>query len=587
MQLLTILNKFRLILSHHQKFRIIQLLLLMIIGGLLETFSISLIVPFMEVVTNPEKMMGKWYISKFCSLLHIQSSSTFIITVALLLVLLYILKNVYLMFQSNIQYRFVYGNMFATQCKLLETLINRPYEYFLSVSSGEVIRIINSNPVEAFMLLVTLLSMFTELVVSSMLLMAIFIMAPMATLIIAVLLSSLLLFVNFFLRPIIRRASLSLQKSAAGMNTWLLQAIQGIKELKVLNKEAFFLRNYEVNGQAYINSWRKYQILQITPRYLIEAVCMSALFLAVAIMIILGTELETVIPILSAIAMATIRLLPSMTRISGALTQIAYGEPILDRMIEHIKITQTASRHSTATARTDKNNKRTESRRENHNLLSLEDITFSYPNSSKEVLSHADFHIKSGETIGIVGASGAGKTTLADIILGLLTPQEGHFFLKDKDITDNIASLHSSIGYIPQSIFMLDDTIAANIAFGVPKEQISQPLLERVVKEAALEDFIKELPEGLNTDIGERGVRLSGGQRQRIGIARALYREPNILILDEATSALDNETEEAIMESINHLKGKKTMIIIAHRLSTIENCDHVYRVQDGKIVKER
>ena len=447
-------------------------------------------------------------------------------------------------------------------------------------------RIINSDPREAFMLLVTLLSMFTELVVSSMLLMAIFIMAPMATLIIAVLLSSLLLFVNFFLRPIIRRASLSLQKSATGMNTWLLQAIQGIKELKVLNKEVFFLRNYEVNGQAYIASWRKYQILQITPRYLIEAVCMSALFLAVAIMIILGTELETVIPILSAIAMATIRLLPSMTRISGALTQIAYGEPILDRMIEHIKITQTASAHLTTTARTDKNSKYTVQEK-NNNLLSLKDIVFSYPHSSKEVLSHADFHIKSGETIGIVGASGAGKTTLADIILGLLTPKEGHFFLKDQDITDNIASLHSSIGYIPQSIFMLDDTIAANIAFGVPKEQISQPLLERVVKEAALESFIQELPEGLNTEIGERGVRLSGGQRQRIGIARALYREPNILILDEATSALDNETEEAIMESINHLKGKKTMIIIAHRLSTIENCDHVYRVQDGKIIIER
>ena len=586
MQILRIVKKFRLILSHHQKFRILELLILMIIGGFLETFSISLIVPFMEVITNPEKMMGKWYITSFCSLFHIQSSSTFIILVALFLVLLYILKNLYLMFQSNIQYRFVYGNMFQTQCRLLEVLINRPYEYFLSISSGEIMRIINSDPSEAFMLLVTLLSMFTELVVSTMLLMAIFIMAPMATLIIALLLSSLLLFVNFFLRPIIRRASLARQKSATGMNTWLLQAIQGIKELKVLNKEAFFLRNYEVNGQAYINSWRKYQILQITPRYLIEAVCMSALFLAVAIMIILGTELETVIPILSAIAMATIRLLPSMTRISGALTQIAYGEPILDRMIEHIKITQTASPHSTiATARGNvKHDKHTAQEK---NLLSLQNITFSYPNSSKEVLSHADFHIKSGETIGIVGASGAGKTTLADIILGLLTPKEGHFFLNDQDITDNIASLHSSIGYIPQSIFMLDDTIAANIAFGVPKEQISQPLLERVVKEAALESFIQELPEGLNTEIGERGVRLSGGQRQRIGIARALYREPNILILDEATSALDNETEEAIMESINNLKGKKTMIIIAHRLSTIENCDHVYRVQDGKIIIER
>ena len=202
-------------------------------------------------------------------------------------------------------------------------------------------------------------------------------------------------------------------------------------------------------------------------------------------------------------------------------------------------------------------------------------------------MAEAGLSITSGSTIGIVGTSGAGKTTLADIILGLLKPQSGQFFIDDQDITASIASLHTQIGYIPQSIFMLDDSIAANIAFGVPSADIDHDRLKTVVREAALESFISELPDGLETQIGERGVRLSGGQRQRIGIARALYREPSILILDEATSALDNETEEAIMESINHLKGKKTMIIIAHRLSTIENCDHVYRVQDGKIVKKR
>lgn len=467
--------------------------------------------------------------------------------------------------------------MFSVQCKILETLIYRPYEYFLNVNSGEIIRIINVDTREAFTLLIVLLSMCTEVVVSAMLLLAIFIMAPTATMIILALLSSILLLINFFVKPTTRRASLNLQKAGMGMNKWLLQSIQGIKELKVLNKEQFFLHNYEANGGLYVQSLRRYQILQVTPRFVIEAVCMGAMFLSVAIMMIMGTELETVIPILTAIAMATIRLLPSVNRIAGALTQIAYGEPILDKMIEHLRNIQPGVVEK----------KNLSQLSDKGGSLTLRNLTFSYPQGTRNILNQASLSISEGETIGIVGASGAGKTTLADIILGLLQPQSGQFFVGNSDITNSISSLHSSIGYIPQSIFMLDDSIAANIAFGVPDTEISQPLLEKVVREAALEDFIKELPDGLQTQIGERGVRLSGGQRQRIGIARALYREPSILILDEATSALDNETEEAIMESINHLKGKKTMIIIAHRLSTIENCDHVYRVQDGKIVKER
>lgn len=581
-----VIKKFSQILNAYQKSRVILLTLLMIFGGVLETCSVSLIVPFMNAVINPEDGMKKKYAQIICRIFNIESANSYLIILATLISLLFIFKNLYLAIESNIQHKFVYGNMFTLQEKLLEAFIYRPYEYFLNATSGEIIRVVSADTREAFEILVMMLSMFSELVVSMMLIAAIFIIAPIPTMCIAVMLLLLLLIIIMILKPILHNMGVVQQKSAAGMNKWLLQSIHGIKELKVMQKERFFLDSYSNFGKKYIYALRMNQTLSVMPRFTIEGVSMGTMFIFVAIMIGNGIELSLVIPMLTAVVMATIRLLPSINRISQSLNRIAYGEPMLDKVIEHVQAFilrgNVDKKYDTSSCKYINT-----SVIDNANNFEFKNITYHYPNSEQIVLSSTCLSICKGETIGIVGASGAGKTTLADIILGLLTPQSGQFFIDNIDITDSISSLHSQIGYIPQSIFMLDDTIAANIAFGVATQDIDQEKLKTVVREAALESFISELPEGLNTQIGERGVRLSGGQRQRIGIARALYREPSILILDEATSALDNETEGAIMESINHLKGKKTMIIIAHRLTTIENCDHVYRVENGKIIKER
>lgn len=580
MEIVRIIRKFGIILSRHQRLRIFELAILMIIGGLMETCSVSLILPFMDAVMSPGDTMNKWYAKIICDFFNLHSSGAFLMIMAIFLAALYIFKNLYLMFEYNIQYKFVYGNMFELKKKLLRAFLGESYEYFLKVNSGEVIRIINTDTTVAFNLLVTLLNLFTELVVSGMLIVTIFIIAPFVTTVIAFVLVLLLLFIYFFIKPILRRAGTNQQRSSSEMNKWLLQSIQGIKELKVMEKEDFFEQNFNRNGYIYVDALRKNQTLGIAPRFIIEGVSMGTMFVAISFLIYRGVDLESIIPIITAVAMAAIRLLPSVNRISYSLSQIAFSEPMLDKVIENLKII-----HKDGDLETFSHETSDDIQNNFETSIELRNITYKYPDADDSVLLSSNILIRKGESIGIIGASGAGKTTLVDIILGLLKPQDGEVLVDNMEISADYRSWHNQIGYIPQMIFMLDDTIKANIAFG--DSDVDENRIWDVIKEAALFDFVSSLSDGIETEIGERGVRLSGGQRQRIGIARALYRNPEVLVFDEATSALDNETESEIMESINQLHGKKTIIIIAHRLSTIELCDHIYRVENGKIIKER
>lgn len=578
MSLFRITKKFRLILSSHQKLRILELAVLMIGGGLLETCSVSLMLPFMNIIMKPEETMEKGNVRWICGLLNIDSSRTFLLFITVALAAIYVFKNLYLLFEYNIQYRFVYRNMFAMQQRLLDSFIHRPYEYFLKVNSGEIVRIIGGDTNSTFQMLVTLLNLLTELVVSVMLIAAIFAITPVVTAVIAVVLFVLVAAIHMFLKPMMRSAALSQQKASVGMTKWLLQSIQGIKELKVMARERFFQENYDRYGWRYVDAVRHSQVYGLFPRFFIEAVCMGTLFFVVAFLIYHGSELESLVPMLSAVAMAAIRLLPSVNRISAAMASVAYNEPMLDKLIENLQ---------------DVGEKKDEICKSTFDLpdlakdICLHQITYRYPDASENVLTEASLKIRKGESIGIVGSSGAGKTTAVDIMLGLLVPEKGQVLADGTDIRQNLSAWLRQLGYIPQTIFMLDDTIYANVAFGTYSPKQSEKEVWKALEEASLADFVRSLPEGLYTQIGERGVRLSGGQRQRIGIARALFRNPEVLIFDEATSALDHDTESAIMESIHRLQGQKTMVIIAHRLSTIEQCDHIYRVENGKITQER
>ena len=589
MQILRIVKKYLKILSSHQKLRIFELGVLMVIGGFLEMLSVSLMLPFMNAVMEPEATMENRYVRQFCSIFDIHSATTFLVTLSFVLAIIYILKNVYLILETNIQYRFVYGNMFSLKSQLLDAFLHRQYEYYLGVDSGEVIRIVNQDTDQAFNLLTTLLTLFTEMVVSVTLIGTVFFITPVITCWIAAILLVLLLIINALLKPALRKAGLDYQNSAANMYKWLLQSIQGIKEIIVMHKEEYFKENFDRYGAISVNASRKNGVLGTIPRFMIEAISLSVMFIVVGILIYSGEPIEEMIPVLTAAAMASLRLLPSVNRMSNAMSNISYSEPMLDKLIENLRIIQgnddVSLAHLKVTEQTDTAGHRTI--QQMCVGLQLRGITYHYPQGKGDVLSGADLTIRPGESVGLVGASGAGKTTAVDIILGLLHPQGGAVCVDGIDINEDMEGWLSQIGYIPQMIFMLDDTIRANIAFGIPPDDISDDEVWRALSDASLAEFVRELPDGLDTEIGERGVRLSGGQRQRIGIARALYLDPTVLIFDEATSALDNETEKAIMDSINSLHGKKTMIIIAHRLTTIEQCDHIYRVKDGKIQKER
>lgn len=580
MQIIRILKKFRLILSRHQKFRIIELAILMIFGGFLEMMSVSLILPFMNAVMEPEKIMKNEIVAFVCEMFDLHHYRTFLVLLAFVLAFIFIFKNVFLLFQLNIQNRFISNNQFSVQCRLLHNFITRPYEYFLGIESGEVLRIISGDTAGTFTLLSNIMMFFSEMVVSATLIVTIFIISPVVTLGMAAMLVVMVILIMLVLRPILTRATQKSQQANAGMSKWLLQSIQGIKELKIMRREEFFEEEYNKNGQVSVRMSRRTMTLGQIPRFMLEAVAMSSFLIVIGIMIYKGVDMEEVIPILSVVAMAAIRLLPSANRISQCMAQMASGEPYLDKMLENLKEVssytdgETVEEQPGAVGRLDKE-------------FGFNGVDYRYPSGDSDVLAGADIVIHNGESVGIVGASGAGKTTAVDILLGLLRPKEGKVCVDGTDIRLDMDGWLSQIGYIPQMIFMLDGTIRENVAFGVPEDEVDDDRVREVLRQAALSEFVDSLSDGLDTRLGERGVRLSGGQRQRIGIARALYTDPSILFFDEATSALDNDTETAIMESINSLHGTKTMVIIAHRLTTIEGCDHIFRVENGKVIKER
>lgn len=585
-----IVKKLLKILSKQQKLRVIIIFIMMIIGAALETVGVSLILPLVSAITTPNIIETNKYARLVCEIFDLHATRTFMIVVIAALMFVYIFKNIYLFLEYYVQYRFVCNNRFAVQQRLMDVYLKRPYEFFLNAESGEIVRVVTADVTSTFTLLSTMLSFFTEAVISAALIAAIIITDPLMACLLALVLGGVMLLISWMIKPILRAAGVKYQNNSAKSNKWLLQSITGIKEVKVANKELFFLNQFSKYGKQAIESEKKNNVLGTVPRLAIEAFGVSAMLAVIAILMWDGREIDTMLPQLSAFAMAAVRLLPSVNRMSSSLNSLSYYEPALDKMLEHLTVAdrwenekceeiseQCVMQNFSATSVDESLTQQVE----------LSDITYSYPNTEHPVLEHANMVIPVGKSVGVVGPSGSGKTTAIDILLGLLPPQSGVVLADGVNIRNDYQGWLSHLAYIPQTIFMLDDTIRANVAFGIPDREIDDVQVWKALYEAQLSEFVRSLPDGLHTKIGERGVRLSGGQRQRIGIARALYTDPELLIFDEATSALDNETEAAIMDSINALHGHKTMVIIAHRLTTIEECDIVYRVEDGQIVKER
>lgn len=575
-----IIKKMRYILDRRQKIQICFLGVLIFIGGLLETVSVSGVLPIAWAIIDPAEMQENKYMQWAMQTLGIQDIQGFIIPLLLALIFLYALKNAFLLLLVYVQNRFIALNRNKLISQVLREFLNRPYEFYLDADIPTVFRLTDSDIPNVFNILMAMISLVSESVVFVLLCIVMIVTDWKLLLFLLVVFGILSFLIIKVLKPRLAKLGEKNQSIQSKIAKWRIQAIYGIKDVKVLHREAFFADNYEQSGKVGAGYAERHAVLNNLPRLLIETVFMASVLGYIVLYISFGKDASSLVPMLTTFAIAAIRMMPSVNRINTYLTDISFFRPCLDYVYENMNINEISRRTNQTLQPADRSKKM-----QLQNCIALKDIVYAYPNTNKLIFDKANMIVPYGKSVGIMGPSGAGKSTIVDILLGLLKIREGSITCDGVNIFDNYPAWLAQIGYIPQSIYLIDESIRNNIAFGIAEEEIDDNHIWQALEEAQLKEFIKGLPEGLDTAIGDRGIRISGGQRQRLGIARALYHNPEILVFDEATSALDNETEAAVMEAINSFHGRKTMVIIAHRLNTIEKCDIIYKVDGGKIVE--
>ena len=573
-----IFNKMNILLNAKQKFQMILLIIFMFMGAILETASIALIIPIITLIIAPNAIVENEYLNAVYVKFNFESQLQLTIFILLLLIVAFAIKNIIIFIQQKWLYYFIYTNQFMTAKQLMYNYIHKDYEFFLNADTTVIQREVGTDVNNMYSLIMAVLSMISEVVMFSTLAFAILVTDFTMAIIMSIVLIITLLLVKKVLKPTLVKAGKENQEYGSLLYKTVAQSITGIKEVKVMQRESYFLDEYNERGKVYVQAVKKYNLFNNVPRLLIETVFIAAVVGYMIIILLTNESMGAVLPIITAFGLAAARLLPCANRITAQLNNIAFFEPFFMQVANNLKD------ESKQVNNLEIDNVDAVSKLEMKKEIQMNNITYAYPNTEKNIFTNANMSIKIGTSVGVKGTTGSGKSTIIDILLGLLKVKEGNITVDGVDINNNYEGWLQNVGYIPQMIFMLDDTIKGNVAFGIKDEDISEEQIWNALREAQLDEFVRSLPEGLDTKIGERGIRISGGQRQRIGIARALYSNPEVLILDEATSALDNDTEAAIMDSINRLHGKKTLIIIAHRLQTIEKCDVVYEVMNEKIV---
>lgn len=584
MKKITLLGKVRAIFDRKQKWQLVGLGIMIFIGGLLETLGVSAMIPVVQALLAPDELMGYIdripVVKKLCDALSITTVKQ--VTMALLygMMAIYVIKNLYILLLTYMQNTFITKNRNRMISRVMAEFLNRPYEKYLGADIPTVFRITDSDIPQTFSLILAMLQLASEVVVSCLIFMVLLLNDPGMTLFIIAVFGFLTLFIVKVFKPRLNRIGARNQAIQSRIAKWRIQATYGLKDVKVLNREEFYVRNYYETGKVGAEVARNYAVLNNMPRLLIETVFIVSVLGFLVVYINGGGDITAMVTTISAFAIAAVRVLPSVNRINTYITEIAYTQPSLDFVYDNLQ----EGMKTDAMLAERKAYSQVEKLKLDHQI-ELDHISFHYPDSDKNIFEDAHMIVPKGKSVGIIGTSGAGKSTIVDILLGLLHAQTGMITCDGVDIFKNYESWLAQIGYIPQSIYLIDESIRDNIAFGIDADKIDEKRIWEVLEEAQLKEFVEELPEGLDTTIGDRGVRLSGGQRQRIGIARALYNDPEILVFDEATSALDNDTEAAVMEAVNSFHGRKTMIIIAHRLNTIEKCDMIYKVENMKLVE--
>ena len=575
-----LLSKLLYILTPQQKSYGVVVLLCSLLGALFETLGVSVIYNLVQAMVNPEDLFNNRFLGPVLSILGIRDATGAVWATCILAAFLYIFKNIYLIGLIWLRNKYACKIRRELSIQIIKSYMHRDYPFFLKVTTGELLQCSRADVDGVYNIVNQVFKLVIDTATTTFIFAYIvYTDAAMAFCVIALGLLCLILVTGIF-RKRVRVMGKRSRESKAILNQYLLQAYNGIKEIMVKRTQPFFVDSYRKEYLRYQKTQIDSNIAKESPANLIEAVSVSGIMIALGFRMSGMTEAIDFVPKLAAFALAAFRILPCLGKISASVNYITYRSASLDKTwntVKEVEAEDAARKKRTPVTETEAD----KSLRFEKELV-LKGVNWHYEGIDKNVLDGLDLTIKKGTSVGIMGSSGAGKTTLMDVILSLLKPQSGRIEVDGRDIHEIPTAWARMIGYVPQTIYMTDDTIRNNVAFGLYPKEIEDEKVWRALEQAQIDDFVRGLPKGLDTKVGDRGVRFSGGQRQRIAIARALYYDPDILVFDEATSALDNETEAAVMESVDSLQRAKTLIIVAHRLSTLKNCDEIYEIKDGK-----
>lgn len=580
--LVQMLKQLNYILDKGQKKRAFGLLLVIAASAGFELLGVTAILPFVEAAVSPDKMLQNKFVMKIAPVVGIANANDLLFVMGLGLIVVYIVKNIFLLYANYVQFDFATRIQKELSVKMLHSYMSRPYTFFLNTNTSEILRGCSNDTTCVYVVIDYLSTILTQVLTVSMIGIFLIYTDPIIAFSVLSMMAVVLLCMVLFFKPTIKRAGQKNMELLTIKNKILVQVTNGIKEIFVMQRKQLFLDAYDDASEQSRKVQRTYNVLGSSPDKIVEGICVSGIIGIVCIRLVNdSTSMIDFIPKLAAFAMAAFKILPSIGKIANRMTGIIYNRPglisVYQNMLGADRYAEQMQQFIADKRIADEQPEKLEFQKQ----LSINHVFWQYENQKAPVLTDIQLTIQKGESIAFIGASGAGKTTLSDIVLGLLQPSKGTVEMDGIDVYTIPMQWAHIVGYVPQSIFLMDDTVRNNIAFGIPTETIEDKYIWDALEKAQLKDFVEKLPYGLDTIVGERGVKFSGGQRQRVAIARALYNKPEILVLDEATAALDNETETAVMESIDVLQGQITMIIVAHRLTTIRNCDRIYEIKDG------
>jgi len=552
------------------------LLVMILIGTIFEMFGIGVILPLITLFSAPDPLEANSFLKRMHDWLEPESQAQFMTWVLVGVVLLYAVKNSYLLFLAYLQTRFTQSQQYQLGSRLFQAYLNSPYKFHLKYNSSELLRNIKLVSTVVTTVLMPLIVCVTELMIA----VVVFLLLVWIDLVSATLITSGLgIFLGGYYWLVRKRMTIlgeNYKFNEGKIYQQVHQSFGSIKEIKILGREKFFNEIFCSHMWGYTYTYRISTMIGQSGRFIVESISIALVLGIVILLLSSGRHPSEVLVVFSLFAVALVRLIPTVNRLNWAITQIKFGIPSLDEVFAQFRNCEKLIEEVPSEKNVDSINF--------EHQIEFRNVTHKYEDSDRLSLDSVSITIPKNNSVALVGSSGAGKTTAIDLILGLLKPVSGDVLVDGKNMHQSLLSWQKQIGYVPQSIYLIDDTVRNNVAFGVKQELINDEKVWNALRLAQLESFVGELPENLDTMVGENGVRFSGGQRQRIGIARALYHEPQVLIMDEATAALDNETERALMESIEVLSGERTIVLIAHRITTVRKCDIIFFLSNGRLI---